>query len=195
MRWTIHTVLHSCLAQQIQLWILYLSVNNLLAYVKCSNLFWEMENLKKLIYCVLWPSVTAAWPVFVLYREADAKSWISILFTPVICVSPPLFLNNLGVKPFSIEILKYSFGILVIKLLNTNCMLKVLWLHIYICLYSKKWFLVKIAFSDCTNVCYGCFDFQIVMPEERLVKMSFLITKSCTYDSRRYKSVAGKYTV
>lgn len=41
-------------------------------------------------------------------------------------------------KPFSIEILEYSFGILVFQLLNTNCMLKVLWLHIYICLYSEN---------------------------------------------------------
>lgn len=49
-------------------------------------------------------------------------------------------LNNLGVKfLFSFKFVGCSFGILVFQLLNTNCMLKVLWLHICICLYSETY--------------------------------------------------------
>lgn len=42
--------------------------------------------------CVLWPSVTAAWAVFVQYRQADTMSWISIVvFSSCSFVLFPLF--------------------------------------------------------------------------------------------------------
>lgn len=68
------------------------------------------------ILYVLWPSVTAAWAVFVLYRQADVMSWVSIVLSSCSFVLfPPYFLkNDFIVKTFSTEILEYSFGILVI---------------------------------------------------------------------------------